>query len=979
MDPSKFFNRKINIRNPKTPYGKGKFIDESQNYSSRISSRINQSPLTKSLFTIRNKIFQIENILVGLFNLDKKKQDQKKKIKAAEVPDKKLKTKGPQIFGKLIQRPKTGALDLIRDFVTFTFLGWLFTRIQPLLGGLTKLKPLLDGAAWFIGGTIKNMIDIFATFLKLGFDAKEKFDDLIKGIKDNAEGINKTFDDTLTALKGVFGGTIELANSFLNVSVKEDELNEAKTVLAKEETVENFPPLPPLPSVDEPRMPETFGAFSPTTTIQKLNTGGIVRGYNEGGRIDPRTPVTRGVETQRREVPKPRPTIQPQKTAPGKDVGGDKKIKQLYDQTSASSIADFIPLPSFFRSDKKSGFAALMGASEEYKKPMTNDILGIGNMMGASVDSALGQKIEKKSYTQFADGIRYLVNYGRTQPEEFAKIDLEDMVRKIVEPRVNMAINRIQEEINKKSAVELQPSPSEGGGEFGEPAVGAGEMDLFKRLVYAEAGGEGLIGMALVARSVLNRTGLVQSGTVGPGTYLATGKTLTDIIMAPRQYTPVSDGSINKQFSVSQINQAMQAIELAKDPNKLIEKLRSEKIPEDQITKLMASTGFRNYEAGAGDDPSQKVNEIRYKQHTFNTAGNTNLLVPRGVAIALPSAVSVEGGTLPSGKIYSKAGMRLHPFHGDMRMHYGNDYAMPTGTLISSVVGGEVVYSGSMGNYGNTIDIKHPDGSKTRYTHLQDIRVKSGQRVTTGMVIGTVGSTGRSTGPHLHFEYFYPNGNRETNWQKLNNIADKKFRFGGNVKPTEVQKLAKKDGKEGYINPQGTFVERKWTPEEKGRFEVEIIKKNQQLSSSPLPSGPPLPRTLSQKEIREYIEKIEKMKPGSEESLKIPGVGTFVRGKNWAGMAEDKYFHPDGRPMSQKEFADKLNRMIKTASPLSGSISSKPLSAPEKYLSYEQPVPQESLMAIQPLIINNPIPVPVSSGVVPFAVPIISNSTSQLT
>ena len=286
MDPSKFFNRKINIRDPKTPYEKGRFIDGSQNYSNRISSRINQSPLTKSLFSFRNKVFRLENLLTGILNLDKKKNVQRQRIKANEVPDKKPKSKGPQIFGNIIQRPKTGALGLIRDFVTFTFLGWLFTRIQPLLGGLTKLAPLLEGMAWFIGGTLKNMVDIFATFLKLGFDTKEKFDDIVGDIKKNTEGIDKVFDATLNPLKAVFTGVIQLANSFLDVSVGQDELNEAKTQVAKEETVDTVTPMPPLPKVDAPQTPQTPDAFPRTPTrpgmVQGAHTGGVIRGYNKG-------------------------------------------------------------------------------------------------------------------------------------------------------------------------------------------------------------------------------------------------------------------------------------------------------------------------------------------------------------------------------------------------------------------------------------------------------------------------------------------------------------------------------------------------------------------------------------------------------------------------------------------------------------------------------------------------------------------------
>ena len=874
MDPSKFFNRKINIRNPKTPYQKGKFVDESQNYSNRISSRITQSPLTKSLFSLRNKVFQIENLLNGIFNLDKKRQEQNKKIKTAEVPDKKPKTKGPQIFGNIIQRPKTGALDLIKDFVTFTFLGWLFTRIQPLLGGLTKLAPLLEGMAWFIGGTLKNMVDIFSTFLKLGFDAKEKFDSMVGSIKGDVKGIDKAFDETLTALKGVFGGTIELANSFLAVSVKEDELNAVKTQLAKSETVDNVPAMPTLPGVDAPRTPQTTDPFPKAPTrpgmVQGVYTGGIIRGYNEGGqlnqgRIDPRTPVTRGVETQKREAPKPKPTIQPQKTAPGKDVGGDKKIKELYDQKSGG-ISDFIPLPSFFRSDKKSGFAALMGASEEYKKPMTNDIFGIGNMMGASVDSALGQKIEKKSYTQFADGIKYLVNYGRTQPEEFAKLDLEDMVRKIVEPKVNMAINRIQEEINKKSAVEpAPPGPGDGGG-GGAVSGNEYERAFLDLLAHAEGttksygtlfGGSVNSDLAagnLTVQETIDLSNSSVGGTGVLGRYQFKATTLQGLVRNRVL-------SLNEKFTPEKQDQA--AIALARgrgvDPSKPLTVRDMYRLGGEWASIEGGPQMRKGGSYGYGGK-----SQIKYTAEQALQKYNQLLEQVRTV-----STISVKGGTLPGEKIGSRAGMRLHPIHGDLRIHYGNDYPMPAGTLISSVVGGEVVYSGFMDGYGNTIDVRHSDGSKTRYTHLQNIRVKRGQKVSTGMVIGTVGSTGGSTGPHLHFEYFYPNGNRETNSQKLNNIANRKFRFGGNVRPTPTQK------------PTTSVVQ------------------------------------------------TSKFKPTQ-------------------------------------------------GSDISYSNSSKPNLPVEKYASYNQPELQESLIAIQPIIFTNQIPVPISSGTIAFSVPVISNSTSQL-
>ncbi|MEM6445496.1 MAG: LysM peptidoglycan-binding domain-containing M23 family metallopeptidase [Cyanobacteria bacterium P01_D01_bin.123] len=92
------------------------------------------------------------------------------------------------------------------------------------------------------------------------------------------------------------------------------------------------------------------------------------------------------------------------------------------------------------------------------------------------------------------------------------------------------------------------------------------------------------------------------------------------------------------------------------------------------------------------------------------------------------------------------------------RMHHGLDFGGPVGSPISSVMSGEVIFAGwDRGGYGNRVDIRHPNGMVTRYAHGHKIYVKRGQRVMQGDVIMTRGSTGRSTGPHLHFEVRYNN------------------------------------------------------------------------------------------------------------------------------------------------------------------------------------------------------------------------------
>jgi len=104
------------------------------------------------------------------------------------------------------------------------------------------------------------------------------------------------------------------------------------------------------------------------------------------------------------------------------------------------------------------------------------------------------------------------------------------------------------------------------------------------------------------------------------------------------------------------------------------------------------------------------------------------------------------------GPITSGFGPRRHPIHGTVRMHEGVDFGAAAGVAIVAAKGGTVTFAGGMGGYGNTVDIQHKNGFMTRYAHCSAIYVKVGQKVGNGQRIAAVGSTGASTGPHLHFE-----------------------------------------------------------------------------------------------------------------------------------------------------------------------------------------------------------------------------------
>lgn len=104
-------------------------------------------------------------------------------------------------------------------------------------------------------------------------------------------------------------------------------------------------------------------------------------------------------------------------------------------------------------------------------------------------------------------------------------------------------------------------------------------------------------------------------------------------------------------------------------------------------------------------------------------------------------------------RVSSGYGMRVHPISHDKRAHKGIDYAAPIGTPIRTVGDGVVVSAAVQRGYGNLIEIMHRNGKSTVYAHLSKMNVHKGQKVEQGDVIGAVGTTGFSTGPHLHFEF----------------------------------------------------------------------------------------------------------------------------------------------------------------------------------------------------------------------------------
>ena len=121
---------------------------------------------------------------------------------------------------------------------------------------------------------------------------------------------------------------------------------------------------------------------------------------------------------------------------------------------------------------------------------------------------------------------------------------------------------------------------------------------------------------------------------------------------------------------------------------------------------------------------------------------------------AMERALAAIPTSMPAAYMMMSSGFgyRSDPFTGAGAMHAGLDFKGPVGTPILAAADGKVALAGFNGGYGNTVEIRHANGLLTRYAHLSGMNVRAGQMVERGVQIGRMGSTGRSTGSHLHFE-----------------------------------------------------------------------------------------------------------------------------------------------------------------------------------------------------------------------------------
>lgn len=179
----------------------------------------------------------------------------------------------------------------------------------------------------------------------------------------------------------------------------------------------------------------------------------------------------------------------------------------------------------------------------------------------------------------------------------------------------------------------------------------------------------------------------------------------------------------------------------------------------DIAAPLRAAQGADKSASGGEDEQFRKLFS---SWQTFEETGNPGLAASVGRSplsaaaraaagisgpVSIPSRTPLDGLTMTS-----NFGMRVHPVLGGLRAHKGIDLSAPVGTPIHATADGVVGKAAWFGGYGLYVQLEHGNDLETRYGHMSRLNVAEGQHIHKGDIVGYVGTTGRSTGPHLHYE-----------------------------------------------------------------------------------------------------------------------------------------------------------------------------------------------------------------------------------
>jgi len=754
--------------------------------------------LTKraTVLKIRNKVLAIEKVFKNslAYQIVAKQKDQKQKIKIrilnGEEERRKKKTSNlEKIRNKLSLR--TGVGEGAANFLTNTLMGFLFTAIVPALPKLSGIINALKPAAWFVSALTNLFLNTIGGFIETGY----KLHDTIKGTSENIKKIpiKKEFDEFQTTLSKSLGSVVDVVYGITG--------------------------------------------SKPPTQQAKEQTKKPVKGAAVGGPIDYTPPTRKLKKSQELNIPR-KQTIP--ETKIGKDVGGEGKVREFY----GSPKVGFGGILGIFKPKNAPLTKTPVDSISNISKTLRRRNLLFGDISSVGSDIALGQKPNKNVYRNTAKDVIELAQMisekqqnsaiamatGGSVPSRSLTLAsrgnvvdaVATVIQKSVDDRVNRAMADFRRPVGKEEMLEENQKRTEGGsyGSDGGSGVAGGiyggyqprgEMEkkiydyLTKEKKMNDIQALGL--MANIERESGFRPGIKEKGGTGHGLFQWSHGRIAPFIRA------VPDWQTNWKAQIDYALSEPESLSMVK--------------PGEYASKTFVSAQeaadwwMREWERPADIISGSRKHSGYLKGVPKGPTGSAMFRAPESEIKDLKD-IKVEGGILPSIKLGSKAGPRIHPISGVLRPHTGNDYVMGLGSPISILKDGVVTRSEVNGSltsgYGNLVEITHSDGSRSVYAHLNERGVAVGQPVKKGTVIGTVGSTGGSTGPHLHFEYDDPNGRRVNDWEKLNSMADNIFRFG-NIKilPSQTYSLSLKNGKEGVIE-DGKWKPKKWTQEEKNRY-----------------------------------------------------------------------------------------------------------------------------------------------------------------
>lgn len=684
----------------------------------------------------------------------------------------------------------------------------------------------------------------------------------------------------------------------------------------------------------------TSGNKKPRKTEGRAGGGVITRnGVPVGGRIK------RTVKPAKKSLKKP----EIRKSVPGKNVGG-KKIEKIF------------PNP---KDDKKvNPLQTLTYAAQKY-----NSISLVGGLLRAGVEGAMGQSMDPNIMKNFATNIGVLVQNivdgnikstntglngnilamatGGLVPERTAglnQLDIGEQVGTLLAKSLNLMVNNRMNEIfqnimkqyGKEDVYSSSLSPStldEINDAYGNSTIGQVGNGVEKGVV--------------VAQMLMNDLGIsaaAAAGIVGNFLYESAGMNPAEVEGKPfgKPEKPPAVGTRNVGYGWAQwTNGRLDAFlksyggdkgKIATDQdnyNYLIKEIRGGEpitgIPQDDPTK--AASWFRAKWERAGvpaDGP-----RIQYARQVFDKLKSGKSLKGQSWNAASLNNIStqqVTGGKLPSQiPLTSGQGWRWGRMHKGVDLDGGHD------APISTSVDAQVIQASDLGDgYGNVVVLRYSNGSESRFAHLNKIKVRRGQKISAGTIIGTQGDTGNSEGSHLHFEY-YPRGGALTykGYGNAQAAMNSLFRYGGNVKP-KVQRHAMDDADHNHNHNHNHQIKPGVTLKNPKAEQV-----NQRIINSK--SG----------------EKFDVIHKGVRYTIKKTNTGTEVYG-------------PNGR-VSNEEFSKSLRGTTPQPAQISAVPQTNRVSA-QSIATYDSTSTRtQTIVAYQQVIQPQPTPVPVGvkSGLFP--------------